>query len=310
MAELWQPHPVTRDHDPALAGNLWLTFIDGFPEHDPTPLSGKAKVERRIARQALQATADPRMAQTAIFQPRFERLYTGNFQRHDPVEATWGQEILPFFKYFDAARRNENTSLHREAIYGSYLRILGDIRAQHARARSLRANSETMGEIRGRATELIAGALVARLRHPNITLVPSLALQDNFGISQDNHDYLYIDTYGKEPIVQPTQIKTRIKSEPDPQQYFDTIAMIYGDVDLHICNYVTNRCKRSNAHDCMINKTVDYIVSEDTPQKSAILDTLTANVLLKLSTWGERKDEWLHALEDHRRSQFGRIKQQ
>lgn len=304
MAELWQPHPVTRERDPALTGDLWLRFIDNFPEHDPTPLSGKAKVERRIARQALEASADPRMRRQGFYKARFERLYTGNYGRSDVMGATWGQEILPFFNYFDASRRGENTALHLEAIYGSYLRILGEVRSHYARAKSTGADIEELGEIRGRATELVAGSLIARMRHPNITLVPSLALQDSFGIANDNHDYLYIDTFGPEPIVQPTQIKTRIRSEADWQDYFDTIALVYGDVDMHICCYTTNQCRKATAGDCIINKTADYILHEDTDQKTAMLDTLTTNLLLKMSTWDEHKQEWLNALDEHRRAQF------
>lgn len=306
MAELWKPNPVARKHAPSLTGELWLQFIDNFPEHDPTPLSGKAKVERRIARKALEAAMDSRMRRAPIYQARFDSLYTGNFRKEDPIEATWGEEIMPFFRYFDAARHEQNTALHREAIYGSYLRILGDVRSQYDRARQNQAGGTLLGEIRGRATELIAGTLIARMRHPNITLVPSLVLQDRFGIPNDNHDYLYIDTYGETPIVQPAQIKTRLNSLEGNTEYFDTIAMLYGDLDLHACNYTQTECKGRAAADCLINKTANYVLHENTAQKTAILDTLTANILIKLSTWDERKEEWLNAINEHRASRFGR----
>ncbi|HKX73196.1 MAG TPA: hypothetical protein VJM32_04250 [Candidatus Saccharimonadales bacterium] len=306
MAELWRPHPLTRDHDQALAGELWLHFVDRFPIHDATPLVGKAKLERQLARQALDTAANPAMRRQALFQARFEQLYTGRFKESGFVESTWGREMIPFLQYFDAARRGENTAFHREGIYGSYLALLGDVRSQFARSRDMRADTKTLGELRGRATELIAGTLIARLRHPNITLIPSLALQDNFGIAADNHDYLYIDTFGEDPIVQPTQIKTRLNNATDRHDYFDYIAMIYGDLDLHVCPYSPTPCKPGRSLDCLLNKTADYILEENSPNKTATLDTLTANMLIKLSTWDEHKEDWRSAIEEHRISRFGR----
>lgn len=266
----------------------------------PNATHRKAKAERAIARQVIAAAKDSTRGRgNGIFAARFGQLYTGRFTQTEFLKATQGTEIRPFFQYFDASYKGESQSLHREAIYGSYLRLLEECWAY---AQNLRqgngANHESITLARGRAAELVAGALIARLRHPNITLVPSLALQDSFGIPADNHDYLYIDTFGTEPIVQPTQIKASIGKTPARYTgYFDSIALVFGDLDLHICTATEEDPSRHTW--CIIDNTMACLIQEDTPEKTAALDTLTANLLIKLSTWQDRKESWRQAIHEH-----------
>src|SRR5882757_7276445 len=161
------------------------------------------RAEQRLARQALRAVRrgepSPRLA------PQFDALYSERY--YDYFRKTSQNEVAAFLRYFDASRHDEHIMLHREAIYGNYGQLIETFLRTYDRDQNHNMDRTTLNDWRGRAAELTIGALIARLRHPNILLVPSLAFQDLSANWEKNHDYLYIDTYADEPLVQPVQVK-------------------------------------------------------------------------------------------------------
>lgn len=261
---------------------LWGRFVAGFAEYATDTRT--QTTEAMLARRAFAAvqTGDGNGFGEAV-----DRLQ-GN------LLGGRTKTFRPFASYLKAIAAEQPAYLERHALYDYSRRRLHELCDSYEGL-----SGEKAWRARGAANELVTSTLIARRQHPNITLIPSLHMQDASANPALNHDFLFIDRSGAEPYVQPAQIK---QDASRTDGYDPGVALITASEDLHVCNF--DDSSRCYGRDCIVKKTAGYLLEESprTPDITRTLDTLTNGLLIKLSTWSAYTDQWVKVTERNRQA--------
>lgn len=275
---------MTQERTPqpsaATVPEIWGRFVAEFSEHatDTRP----QPTESHLARRAFAALGQH---DTPAFTDAISRLQANTGGR--------SRIFRPYGSYLKAIQERRPTLLERHALYDN---SLDQLRALSAEYRG-EGDKKIKQRLRGRISETVTSALIARMTNPKVTLFPSLHMQDASTQPSLNHDFLFVDTSGEEPYAQPAQIKY---DATRAENYDPSIAIITATDDLHVCTVDTaSACFGS---DCVARKTARYLLVESpqTPHITQVLDSLTNGLLIKLSTWNTYQDEWSAATRGNR----------